>query len=256
MLSDDQENRRIFAREKSSRYYHKNREKALAQQRLYAAAHKEEKRVYDATYRADHREEKLEKDHAYLSKNREAINKRRRSSRAANPKPFREKDRLYNITNHDKKLEKDRLYREENREKLRIAYRLFHEEHKEERNAKASLRHAENPEPKRFAASLRKKRIKNATINDLTLAQWKEIKAAYGHRCMYCPPTCWRCRDKKHKLTMDHIIPLSKGGNHTASNIVPACHSCNSKKYTGPPPQPVQPLLLTIASSKKPRGPA
>ena len=82
-----------------------------------------------------------------------------------------------------------------------------------------------------------------AAINDLTNAQWEEIKAAYGHRCVYCGR-------KRKRLTRDHISPLSKNGDHTASNIVPACRSCNSRKHAGPPLIPVQPLLLTISPAR------
>jgi 5-methylcytosine-specific restriction endonuclease McrA len=60
---------------------------------------------------------------------------------------------------------------------------------------------------------------------------------AYGHCCVYCGR-------KMQRLTQDHITPLSRGGNHTKSNIVPACRSCNSKKGTGEPLVPVQPMLL------------
>jgi 5-methylcytosine-specific restriction endonuclease McrA len=77
-------------------------------------------------------------------------------------------------------------------------------------------------------------------LNDLSVAQWREIKVAYGHRCVYCG------RKMQH-LTQDHITPLSKGGSHTAPNVVPACLSCNSKKRARAPLVPVQPLLLTIA---------
>ena len=31
--------------------------------------------------------------------------------------------------------------------------------------------------------------------------------------------------------TKDHVIPISKGGHNTKENIVPACQSCNNKKY-------------------------
>lgn len=42
--------------------------------------------------------------------------------------------------------------------------------------------------------------------------------------------TCYYCREKHNKLTIDHVIPISSGGGHTLDNIVFACHLCNSKK--------------------------
>ena len=41
-------------------------------------------------------------------------------------------------------------------------------------------------------------------------------------RCHYC--------GRMAKLTIDHVIPLSKGGDHSRSNVVPACQRCNSQK--------------------------
>lgn len=83
----------------------------------------------------------------------------------------------------------------------------------------------------------RRESIENAPINDLTPEQWAMIVNHYGHRCVYCGR-------KMKRLSQDHIIPLSQGGSHTLSNVVPACRSCNSKKHAGPPLVPVQPLLL------------
>jgi 5-methylcytosine-specific restriction endonuclease McrA len=40
--------------------------------------------------------------------------------------------------------------------------------------------------------------------------------------CQYCGST--------HKLTIDHVIPKSKGGKDTWTNLVACCHSCNNKK--------------------------
>jgi 5-methylcytosine-specific restriction endonuclease McrA len=31
-------------------------------------------------------------------------------------------------------------------------------------------------------------------------------------------------------LTMDHVVPLSRGGKSKKGNIVPACKECNNKK--------------------------
>jgi 5-methylcytosine-specific restriction endonuclease McrA len=43
--------------------------------------------------------------------------------------------------------------------------------------------------------------------------------------CHYCNRTVGR-----ENLTMDHIVPLSRGGKSKKGNIVPACKDCNNKK--------------------------
>lgn len=50
----------------------------------------------------------------------------------------------------------------------------------------------------------------------------REILRRDNHACQYCGST--------RKLTIDHVIPKSKGGPHTWDNVVAACESCNSKK--------------------------
>ncbi len=36
-------------------------------------------------------------------------------------------------------------------------------------------------------------------------------------------------------ITMDHLVPLARGGKSTRGNVVPACHACNKKKQLGTP---------------------
>jgi hypothetical protein len=96
--------------------------------------------------------------------------------------------------------------------------------------------------------SRRRAHKRHVPINDFTAAQWKEMQAIYDHRCVYCGK-----RAKGH-LTQDHLTPLSKGGSHTAINILPACRRCNSQKRAGAVLRPVQPLLLTIAPQKPRRS--
>jgi hypothetical protein len=131
-----------------------------------------------------------------------------------------------------------RMWKRQNPEKVLTSVLTWKRNNPEKARAHARTQYHNNPAKQ--AAKDRKRRAHkhHAAINDFTLAQWQEMQAAYDHRCAYCGKRC------KGKLTQDHIIPLSKGGNHTKSNIVPACQSCNSKKGTGAPLVPVQPLLL------------
>jgi 5-methylcytosine-specific restriction endonuclease McrA len=89
----------------------------------------------------------------------------------------------------------------------------------------ARVRYLNSAKGKVYQAAARVRRrtkYKASLISDLTSVQWDMICQEHGHLCHYC--------HQSRILTMDHVIPLSKGGNHTASNIVPACRSCNSHK--------------------------
>ena len=42
--------------------------------------------------------------------------------------------------------------------------------------------------------------------------------------------TCQYCGRQNHELTIDHIIPRSRGGPHAWENVVASCKSCNHHK--------------------------
>ena len=59
----------------------------------------------------------------------------------------------------------------------------------------------------------------------LTKGEWEETKKKYNYQC-----ACCQLKEPEIKLTIDHIIPLIKGGGHTKDNIQPLCLSCNLRK--------------------------
>lgn len=49
--------------------------------------------------------------------------------------------------------------------------------------------------------------------------------------CVYCGVRVVRSKQyTPNQATIDHVIPLSKGGTHTIDNVVTACQQCNSVK--------------------------
>ena len=61
-----------------------------------------------------------------------------------------------------------------------------------------------------------KKKVKFSRIN---------IFGRDGYKCQYCSK-----KGKLAELTYDHIVPKSRGGKTTWTNIVTCCEPCNSKK--------------------------
>ncbi|WP_022853858.1 HNH endonuclease [Thermodesulfatator atlanticus] len=67
-------------------------------------------------------------------------------------------------------------------------------------------------------------RLERQKARKLRQTKWWRKKIASGI-CYYCGR-----KFKPSELTMDHLIPLSKGGKSVRENLVPACKECNNKK--------------------------
>lgn len=63
-----------------------------------------------------------------------------------------------------------------------------------------------------------------AKARELRATQWWKRKRSTGV-CHYCG-----VRFHPSELTMDHLVPLIRGGRSVKANLVPACKECNSKK--------------------------
>jgi 5-methylcytosine-specific restriction endonuclease McrA len=121
---------------------------------------------------------------------------------ANHPELIKEYKRRYHVKNPDAR----RLYQQQNRDKLREwhkAYRLqnLHRHYIWHHNYRTRQRQAEG---------------------SFTVEQWVGLCEKYGNKCLWCK--------QELPLTIDHIVPLSKGGSNFISNIQPLCRRCNSRK--------------------------
>ena len=71
------------------------------------------------------------------------------------------------------------------------------------------------------AAEMRRERQK---ARELRASQWWKRKLATG--------VCHHCAGKfaPAELTMDHLVPVVRGGKSTKGNVVPSCKPCNSAR--------------------------
>ena len=60
----------------------------------------------------------------------------------------------------------------------------------------------------------------------------RELRASQWWRDMLARGVCHYCGRKfpASELTMDHIVPVARGGRSTRGNVVPCCRECNQKK--------------------------
>jgi len=86
-------------------------------------------------------------------------------------------------------------------------------------------------EPASFLVEVSEKEIRRERqkARELRASQWWKRKRATG--------ICHHCGQKflPKELTMDHLIPVIRGGKSTRGNLVPACKKCNAdRKYRLP----------------------
>jgi 5-methylcytosine-specific restriction protein A len=67
-------------------------------------------------------------------------------------------------------------------------------------------------------------RDERAKARALRQSQWWKRRCAPGI-CHYCGQQVGA-----PALTMDHLVPLSRGGRSNKGNLVPACKDCNNRK--------------------------
>lgn len=146
----------------------------------------------------------------------------------------RDKTRKYRIKHYYKYQEKEFLYRkiykEKNRSKLLKYSKQYYDSFGKTAEAKEKRRKyiSNNLGKFRIYANNRRSKINNA-IGKHTEDDIKNILMLQKNQCAYCK------KNIEEKYSVDHIIPLKKGGKNDRKNIQICCISCNSKKHAKDP---------------------
>lgn len=114
-------------------------------------------------------------------------------------------------------------WRKQNHDRYLAILRRSYARHREKRCAGQRAYAKRHPEKVAAIVARQRARKRQAPVNDLTALEWQALLRAFRYRCAYC-------NRKQKQLTQDHLVPLIRGGDHTLTNVVPACRSCNSSK--------------------------
>ena len=166
------------------------------------------------------------------------------------------------------KAKKDKEYREANKDKLKDKYIKKYKDNKEEilakrrkqyneatpeevkkrkeakriysQNAPEEVKQRKKEYDKKYFASeagkittmksIHKRRAQKLSSEDGTVTSQAldKLKEEQNHQCKYCK--CELDFSAKGQVHLDHVIPLSKGGAHSITNVVWSCAKCNLKK--------------------------
>lgn len=78
---------------------------------------------------------------------------------------------------------------------------------------------------KQSALANKRRALQRGAEGSYTADQWTRLKEFHGNVCLCCG-----VHDSISRLTVDHVIPLVKGGSHYITNIQPLCKNCNCRK--------------------------
>lgn len=148
----------------------------------------------------------LRRSRTYREKNREKINSHSREVYHSNIQRERKRHRDYHSRNRKDQLKKKRE---------------FYEENKESESNKRRIYKKINPDVMSLSSGRRRAR-KAGNGGSHTIDQRREKFTLLGDVCYYC--------GIPGKMTVDHLIPISRGGTDDIENIVPACLLCNARK--------------------------
>ena len=220
----------ICARSKA--WYENNKKHARETRKKYWEAHREEMCAYLKDYHENHKEEHREKSKLYREANKDKIREGKRQYRESNKEKIAEKKKAYHEANREAICERSRQWYKDNKERALAACKQYYEANKEKMAAAKQRYYQNHKEEQRECNRRRKQRI--AAGDTIRRSQYSSLFDKQQGLCAYCGKKMKTDGDYLHRdfCTVEHIIPISRNGQHTIDNIVFACRKCNTSKGT------------------------
>lgn len=136
--------------------------------------------------------------------------------------PESEYKRLWRQKNRDKVLASKKRNYKKNKESILKANLEYRQNNHERRLEIERQSRAKNKEKNRPTKNARQS-IRNKLVSDSKyVIIYKDLKKIYMQPCFNCGVV--------NNQSLDHKIPLSRGGEHKIGNIITLCQPCNASK--------------------------
>lgn len=180
---------------------------------------REQKRISNAKYRRAHHFEILAGKERYRDKNQDKIRSYQKKYRLNHPSVKKPKEQK-----EPDGLSKWKRWALKFPERARQAAIRYREGHREQERERCSKFYRQHPEIRHASKHNRRARI-NGNGGTYTASEWVDLCKHYNNRCLCC-------NRSDIELTVDHVVPVSRGGTNSIDNIQPLCTCCNLKKGT------------------------
>ena len=177
----------------------------------YYKNNKEHYKEYRKEYNKSNKEYRKEYNKRYYEDNKEGILKQQKQHYEDNKEEVKERNKEYYEKNKEHYKEYQKQWRENNKEYIKEQKTFW------DRN---------NPN-KIFNYNNKRRELENNQGDGIAKEQWLEMMQFFDWKCAYSGEKL----NNKTK-TIDHIIPLSKGGEHEVWNMCPMYRNYNSSKRT------------------------
>ena len=218
-------------------YYENNKEKLAEYGKQWRLANKEKIAEIGKRYREANKDKIAESSKRYYQANKEKIADRNKRWHEANPEYYKQ----YYEANKDKERERSKQYYEANKDKHAEYYKQYNKINKDkvnERNkrynkankdkiAEQQKQWRQSPQGKvaLFNINHRRRIREEEQGTGITKDQWLEMMKFFDFRCAYSGEVL-----SKKTRSVDHIVPISTGGDNMIWNMVPMTRSLNSSK--------------------------
>ena len=165
----------------------------------------------------------------------------------------KQRERYHERKENASYIQQRRNYQTQNRDKILLAKAKYRATRRYELSAKQRERYRQNPDytsqysrqwraanRERKNAGERARRLRNwersSQLSRITKAKRRDHVAGARYRlcdwqalCTWFGDKCLCCHEAK-PITVDHVIPLARGGTNTIENLQPLCDRCNKSK--------------------------